>query len=113
MESEDVGASFSKRPVVLIVEDELLLRINAADMISAAGFEVVEATNADDAIEILEAGHHGGVHRYPDARLDGRAEARPCRSRPLATDQDCRHLRPCGCRGKGSAGRRAVSVETL
>src|SRR6476620_2560895 len=54
MESEDVGASFSKRPVVLIVEDELLLRINAADMISGAGFEVVEATNADDAIEILE-----------------------------------------------------------
>jgi CheY-like chemotaxis protein len=55
MESEDVGASFSKRPVVLIVEDELLLRINAADMISGAGFEVVEATNADDAIEILES----------------------------------------------------------
>ena len=50
-----MGASFSKRPVVLIVEDELLLRINAADMISGAGFEVVEATNADDAIEILES----------------------------------------------------------
>src|SRR5258705_7820606 len=55
MESEDVGASFSKRPVVLIVEDELLLRINAADMIAAAGFEVVDAANADDAIEILES----------------------------------------------------------
>ena len=50
-----MSASFSRRPVVLIVEDELLLRINAADMISAAGFEVVEATNADDAIEILES----------------------------------------------------------
>ena len=44
-----------KRPVVLIVEDELLLRMNAVDMIEAAGFEVVEAANADEAIEILEA----------------------------------------------------------
>ena len=43
------------RPVVLIVEDELLLRIDAAEMIQAAGFEVVEAANADQAIEVLEA----------------------------------------------------------
>ena len=43
------------RPVVLIVEDELLLRIDAAEMIKAAGFEVVEAANADQAIGVLEA----------------------------------------------------------
>ena len=41
--------------MVLIVEDELLLRMDAADMIEAAGFEVVEAANADEAIEMLEA----------------------------------------------------------
>jgi CheY-like chemotaxis protein len=40
---------------VLIVEDEFLLRMDAADIIAAAGFEVVEAENADQAIEILEA----------------------------------------------------------
>ncbi len=39
---------------MLIVEDELLLRMDAVEMISSAGFEVVEAANADDAIEILE-----------------------------------------------------------
>jgi CheY-like chemotaxis protein len=50
-----MGSSASKRPVVLIVEDELLLRMDAADAIKAGGFEVVEAANADDAIEILEA----------------------------------------------------------
>ena len=50
-----MGLSASKRPVVLIVEDELLLRMDAVDMITAAGFEVVEAANADEAIEILEA----------------------------------------------------------
>jgi CheY-like chemotaxis protein len=50
-----VGLVESKRPVVLIVEDEFLLRMDAVDMITAAGFEVVEAANADAAIEILEA----------------------------------------------------------
>jgi two-component system, response regulator PdtaR len=44
-----------KRPVVLVVEDEMLLRINAVEMISDAGFDVVEAGNADEAISILQA----------------------------------------------------------
>jgi CheY-like chemotaxis protein len=50
-----MGLFESQRPVVLIVEDEFLLRMDAVDMIQAAGFEVVEAGNADEAIEILEA----------------------------------------------------------
>jgi CheY-like chemotaxis protein len=50
-----MGRVESKGPVVLIVEDELLLRMNAVEMIAAAGFEVVEAGNADEAIEILES----------------------------------------------------------
>jgi CheY-like chemotaxis protein len=45
----------SKRPVVLIVEDELLIRMNSMEMVEAAGFEVLEAENADDAIAVLEA----------------------------------------------------------
>src|SRR5260221_12319071 len=50
-----MGLAQSRRPVVLIVEDEFLLRMDAVDMIAAAGFEVVEAGNADEAIDILEA----------------------------------------------------------
>src|SRR5258707_13252913 len=50
-----MGLAQSRRPVVLIVEDEFLLRMDAVDMIAAAGFEVVEAANADQAIDILEA----------------------------------------------------------
>jgi CheY-like chemotaxis protein len=50
-----MGLAEFKRPVVLIVEDEFLLRMDAVDMIKDAGFEVVEAANADQAIEILEA----------------------------------------------------------
>ena len=43
------------RPVVLIVEDEPLLRMMAADLVEEAGFTAVEAYNADEAITILEA----------------------------------------------------------
>jgi CheY-like chemotaxis protein len=43
------------RPAVLVVEDEPLLRINAVEVIEDAGFEVLEAADADEAIEILES----------------------------------------------------------
>ena len=45
----------ANRPVILIVEDELLLRINAVELITEAGFDVVEAGDAEEAIAILEA----------------------------------------------------------
>jgi CheY-like chemotaxis protein len=50
-----MGLVESGRPVVLVVEDDHLLRLDAADMIAAAGFDVVEAANADEAIAILES----------------------------------------------------------
>jgi CheY-like chemotaxis protein len=50
-----MGFGEQRRPVVLIVEDELLLRMDAADAIADAGFEVIEAGNADEAIEVLES----------------------------------------------------------
>ena len=43
-----------KRPVVLVVEDDFLIRICAFGMIEEAGFEVVAAANADEAMEILD-----------------------------------------------------------
>ncbi len=49
------GRATSNRPVVLVVEDEFLLRMDAVDIIAGAGFEVVEAASADQAIEILES----------------------------------------------------------
>src|SRR5271154_3635956 len=50
-----MGHTATRRPVVLVVEDEFLIRINAAEMIEEAGFEVVEASTADEAVAILEA----------------------------------------------------------
>lgn len=43
------------RPVVLVVEDETLLRWHAVAIIEDAGFEVIEAANAAEAISVLEA----------------------------------------------------------
>ena len=52
---DEMGTFATRRPVVLVVEDELLPRLNAAETIGDAGFEVVEAANADEAIAVLEA----------------------------------------------------------
>src|SRR6202042_3577238 len=46
--------SGAKTPAVLIVEDEPLVRLCAVETVEAAGFTVIEAANADEAIEILE-----------------------------------------------------------
>jgi two-component sensor histidine kinase/ActR/RegA family two-component response regulator len=40
---------------VLVVEDEMVLRMRAVDIVQDAGFTAVEAVNADQALAILEA----------------------------------------------------------
>src|ERR1700709_1171384 len=42
-------------PTVLIVEDEMMLRMRAVDLVEDAGFTPVEAINADEALSILES----------------------------------------------------------
>src|SRR5712672_1378745 len=41
--------------VVLVVEDEMLLRLRAVDMVEDAGYTSVEAVDADQAVAILES----------------------------------------------------------
>jgi two-component sensor histidine kinase/DNA-binding response OmpR family regulator len=40
---------------VLVVEDELVLRLRAVDIVEDAGFTAIEAVNADEALSILES----------------------------------------------------------
>lgn len=42
-------------PKVLVVEDEMVLRMRAVDMVEDAGFTAVQAVNADQALSILES----------------------------------------------------------
>ncbi|HEY8338006.1 MAG TPA: response regulator [Tardiphaga sp.] len=45
----------SSAAVVLVVEDDALLRMHAAEMIEEAGFRVLEADGADAAMQLLES----------------------------------------------------------
>jgi two-component system, response regulator PdtaR len=47
--------STTPKSVVLVVEDEPLVLADAVAIIEDAGYEVIEAENADDAIEILNS----------------------------------------------------------
>jgi two-component sensor histidine kinase/FixJ family two-component response regulator len=42
-------------PKVLVVEDEMMLRMRAVDIVEDAGFTPIEAVNADEALTILES----------------------------------------------------------
>src|SRR5665213_3497458 len=42
-------------PRILIVEDEMLLRMRAVDIVEDAGFSPVQTVNADQALSILES----------------------------------------------------------
>jgi CheY-like chemotaxis protein len=44
-----------RRPVVLVVEDEPLMLMDAVDLVTEAGFEAIGTKNADEAIRILES----------------------------------------------------------
>ncbi len=43
------------KAVVLVVEDNMIVRMGAVDLVLAAGYEALEACDADEAIRILEA----------------------------------------------------------
>ena len=42
-------------PLVLVVEDEFLLRMHAVSLLEEAGFDTLEAGSADEAIPLLES----------------------------------------------------------
>lgn len=48
-------ADLKSPPVVLVVEDEIILRMRAVDIVEDAGFVPVGAVNADEAIGIVES----------------------------------------------------------
>lgn len=43
------------KAVILVVEDDPLIRLGALDLVDSAGYEGISATDAEEAIRILEA----------------------------------------------------------
>lgn len=42
------------QPLILVVEDDELLRLHAADLLEAHGFSVIKVENANEALKVLE-----------------------------------------------------------
>ena len=64
-------------PKVLVVEDEMMLRMRAVDIVEDAGFTPIEAVNADEALAILEIPlrYRAAVYGHSNARQHGRPQA--------------------------------------
>jgi CheY-like chemotaxis protein len=73
--------------VILVVEDEMLLRMRAVDMVEDAGYVPIEAVDADDAVQATEVVKERDTGKQPFLRKTagfrryGRGnpgDARPC-----------------------------------
>lgn len=49
------GITTNRKAVILIVEDSAIIRMGAVDLVVHAGYEALEASNAEGAIRLLEA----------------------------------------------------------
>jgi CheY-like chemotaxis protein len=72
--------------LVVLAEDELLIRANALEALREAGFDVVEACHSDEAVAAIEA-DAGAVHalftdvQMPGGSMDGLALAHHARQK--------------------------------
>ncbi len=58
------------QPLVLVVEDEPLVRLDIALAFVDAGFSVIEVPDAEGAVELLDSGRHIGLI-FTDVELQG------------------------------------------
>ena len=61
------------KPIVLVVEDEMVLRMRAVDIVEDAGFVPIEAVSADEAIQILESRDDISL-LFTDIQMPGRMD---------------------------------------
>ncbi len=59
-----------REPAVLVAEDEILIRAMLAQQLRNAGFRVIEASNAHEAVEILNSDENVIV-LFTDVRMPG------------------------------------------
>ncbi|MGI4795168.1 MAG: response regulator [Janthinobacterium lividum] len=58
-------------PCALVVDDNLLIRMSAADILEEAGFRVLEADHGDDAYELLKTRHSDVTLLFTDVQMPG------------------------------------------
>ncbi|WP_292046412.1 MULTISPECIES: response regulator [unclassified Brevundimonas] len=70
MIKQNGSAKSDDRKTVLVVEDELFIRINIADYLRDCGFQVVEASNGEEAKAVIESGRVVNVV-FSDVQMPG------------------------------------------
>lgn len=59
--------------VILVVEDEVMIRMLMADVLRDEGYQVIEAANGDEGMDVLMSGQH--VHLIiTDVRMPGKID---------------------------------------
>lgn len=66
-------AAVPEKPTVLLVEDEVLIRLMVAEELRSQGLQVLEASNADEALAILESSLPVDL-LFTDVRMPGRMD---------------------------------------
>lgn len=62
----------AKHPsVVVVVEDEFLIRLHVVNVLTNDGFEVIEADNSDEALAILRKHHEAVQVLFTDVHMPG------------------------------------------
>jgi len=51
------GPGFEQQPVILLVEDEVLIRLSSAELLRDQGYVVLEAVDAAEAFALVRSGH--------------------------------------------------------
>jgi CheY-like chemotaxis protein len=67
------GPGESRKPVILLVEDDVLVRFTTADILREGGFDVLEAVDASEALALLTTGHPLDLV-ITDIRMPGRMD---------------------------------------
>lgn len=90
-------------PAILVVEDEILIRVAVSDHLRACGYRVLEAANADDAVAIM-CNDEKVALVFSDVRLPGSMDGlalgewirknRPGTAVLLTSGEPCRALAP-------------------
>jgi CheY-like chemotaxis protein len=60
-----------RTPTILVVDDEVLIRMAISDFLQECGFKVFEASNADEAIEMIQSHQSVLDLVFSDVRMPG------------------------------------------
>jgi len=103
MAAADIDAPcVAKSPVVLIVEDEVLIRMLLSEVLRQAGYQVIEAANGDEAFLVLTSSPEPDI-LVTDVRMPGKVDGFALAAFVRRTKPDLKVIITSGHAGPGGA----------